>query len=87
MTIQRREPLELNPPSDVAGFAIPEVALPKPENNALQHTGQMVISPTDQTYSHGAAAPSLFSVVGAAGAVAVPVGWLPREKVDGAAVG
>ena len=42
----------------------------------------MMASPTDQTYSHGAAA-----VVGAAGAVAVPVGWPPREKVDGAAVG
>jgi hypothetical protein len=63
------------------------VAPPKPENNALQHASQVVISPTDQTYSHGAAAPSLFSVVGAAGAVAVPVGWPPREKVDGAAVG
>jgi len=29
----------------------------------------------------GAAIPSLLSVLGAAGAVAVPVGWLPREKV------
>jgi len=47
----------------------------------------MVTSPTDKTYSHGAAAPSFFSVVGAAGAVVVPVGWPPREKVGGAAVG
>lgn len=48
----------------------------------------MVTSPTDQTYSHGAAAPSFFSVAGAAAAAAVvvPVGWPPREKVDGAAV-
>jgi len=59
-------PVELDPPSDIAGFAIPEVAPPKPENN------------------DGAATPSFFSVVGAAGPVAVSVGWPPREKVDGA---
>lgn len=60
-------PVELDPPSDVAGFAMPEVAPPKLGNN------------------DGAAAPSFFSVVGAAGAVAVPGSWPPREKVGGAA--
>ena len=82
------DPPKLDPPSDVAGFAIPEVAPPKPENNALQQVSQMVTSPTDRTYSHGAAAPSFFSVAGAAAAavVVVPVGWPPREKVDGVAV-
>jgi len=46
-----------------------------------------VISPKDPKYSHGAGAPSFFSVVSGAEAVAVFVGWPPRENVDGAPVG
>jgi hypothetical protein len=38
-------------------------------------------APRNQRYLHGAVAPSLFSVVGAATAV-VPVDWLPEEKID-----
>jgi len=33
-------PLEIDPPSDVAGFAVPEAAPPKPANNALQQVRQ-----------------------------------------------
>ena len=74
------DPPAVDPASGVAALVAPKVAPPKPENNALRTRSQIVINALGQgKYSHGAAPPSLFSVVGAA--AAVPVGWPPREKV------
>lgn len=71
--------LVVDPANGVAALVPPVVAPPKPENNALRARSQMVINPHGQgKYSHGAAGPSFFSVVGAA--AVVPVDWPPREK-------
>lgn len=79
------DPPVVDPASGVAALVAPKVAPPKPENNALRARSQMVTNALGQgEYSHGAATPSLFSVVGAA---AVPVGWPPREKVGRVADG
>jgi len=70
----------VDPASGVAALDAPEVVPPKPENNALRARSQTVTNPDGQgKYSHGAAIPSLFSVVSAG--AAIPVGWPPREKV------
>jgi len=73
------DPLVVDPANGVAALGPPEVAPPKPENNALRARSQTVTNPHGQgKHSRGAAGPSFFSVVGAA--AAVPVGWPPREK-------
>ena len=79
------DPLMVDPASGVAALEAPEVVPPRPENNALRARSQMVINPGGQgKYSHGAAAPSFFSVGTGA---AIPVGWPPREKAGRVADG